>query len=176
MYFTETKLKDAFIVDLRKLEDERGFFARVFCQNEFKEHGMEPAVVQANLSYNKIKGTLRGLHFQKAPYEETKFVRCTRGALYDVIVDLRPDSETYLQWIGVELTGDNYQMLFVPGGFAHGFQTLEDDTEAFYMVSEFYTPGAEGGVRYNDPIFNIEWPLEVTTMSEKDQNWPDFVR
>jgi dTDP-4-dehydrorhamnose 3,5-epimerase len=133
-----------------------------------------PHVVQANLSYNHHKGTLRGMHFQVAPHQETKLVRCTRGAIYDVIIDLRPDSPTYKRWIGVELTADNYRMLFVPRGFAHGFQTLADNSEVNYHVSEFYTPGAEGGVRYNDPQFDIVWPLEASVISEKDSNWPDY--
>ena len=176
MIFNKTKLEGAYIVELQKHEDERGFFARGWCQEEFEQAGLIPKVVQANISYNPYKGTLRGMHMQNAPYEETKFIRCTRGALYDVIVDLRQDSLTFMQWIGVELTEKNYRMLYVPRGFAHGFQTLEADTEAFYMVSEFYTPSAEQGYRYNDPAFGIEWPLPVTTMSDKDKNWPDFQR
>ena len=174
MQFTATKLKDATIVDLKKLEDERGFFARAFCQEEFKEAGLIPDAVQANISYNKLKGTLRGMHFQRAPHEETKFIRCTKGAILDVIIDLRPDSETYMQWLGVELTAENYKMLYVPRGFAHGFQTLAPDTEIFYIVSAAYAPQSEGGVRYNDPQFGIEWPLPVSTISDKDANWPDY--
>jgi len=175
MIFTETKLKGAYIIELQKIEDARGFFARGWCQNEFEAHGLVPRIVQANVSHNKKRGTLRGMHYQVAPYAETKLIRCTRGALYDVIVDLRPDSETYKQWIGVELTADNYKMLYVPEGFAHGFITLEDDTDAFYQVSQFYTPGAERGARYNDPSFNIEWPVEIQVISDKDKNWPDYV-
>lgn len=174
MIFTETKLKGAYIVDLEKREDERGFFARGWCQNEFEAHGLAPRVVQANISYNKKRGTLRGMHYQIAPYEETKLVRCTRGALYDVIVDLRPTSPSYKQWFGVELTADNYKMLYVPEGFAHGFITLQDETEATYQVSQFYTPGSERGLRYNDPAFGIEWPAEVQVISEKDKSWPDY--
>jgi dTDP-4-dehydrorhamnose 3,5-epimerase len=172
--FTETKLKDSYILEIKKMEDARGFFGRSWCQKEFEEHGLVPCVVQANVSYNKKKGTLRGMHYQIAPYEETKLVRCTRGALYDVIIDLRPDSPTYKQWLGVELTADNYKMLYVPKGFAHGFITLEDNTEATYQVSQFYTPGAEGGIRYNDPLFGIEWPVEVTVISDKDKSWANY--
>jgi len=172
--FTEIKLKGAYIVDLEKREDERGFFARGWCQNEFEAHGLAPRVVQANISYNKKRGTLRGMHYQLAPYEETKLVRCTRGALYDVIVDLRPTSPSYKQWFGVELSAENYKMLYVPEGFAHGFITLQDETEATYQVSQFYTPGSERGLRYNDPAFGIEWPVEVRVISEKDKSWPDY--
>jgi dTDP-4-dehydrorhamnose 3,5-epimerase len=174
MIFTETELKDAYIIDPEQRADQRGFFARIYCKQEFEQHGLVPHVVQANLSYNHHKGTLRGMHFQVAPHQETKLVRCTRGAIYDVIIDLRPDSPTYKRWIGVELTADNYRMLFVPRGFAHGFQTLADNSEVNYHVSEFYTPGAEGGVRYNDPQFDIVWPLEASVISEKDSNWPDY--
>ena len=175
MIFTETKLKGAFIIDVKRLEDERGFFGRAFCQKEFEAHGLSNEVRQTNVSYNKKKGTLRGMHMQLAPNEESKLVRCTRGAIYDVIIDMRPDSETYKQWVGVELTADNYRMLFVPEGFAHGFITLEDNTDVTYQVTEFYTPGAEQGIRWNDPAFNIEWPIEPVVISEKDQAHPDFV-
>ncbi|MCB0209510.1 MAG: dTDP-4-dehydrorhamnose 3,5-epimerase [Anaerolineae bacterium] len=174
MIFTETSLKDAYIIDIQKFEDQRGFFARGWCQNEFEAHGLVPQVVQANISYNHHKGTLRGLHYQKAPYAETKLVRCVKGALYDVIIDLRPNSPTFKQWLGVELTADNYRMLYVPEGFAHGFQTLVDHTEAYYMVSQFYTPQAEGGLRYNDPSFAIDWPLDIEVISDKDSSWPDY--
>ena len=174
MIFTETKLKDAYIIDINKLEDQRGFFARGWCQREFEEHGLIPTVVQANISYNKKKGTIRGMHYQVSPYEETKLVRCTRGALYDVIIDLRPDSPTYKQWLGVELTAENYKTLYVPKGFAHGFITLVDNTEAYYQVSQFYTPGAEQGIRYDDPAFGIEWPVEVQVISDKDKNWNNY--
>ena len=174
MIFEETRLKGAFIVKLEKLEDERGFFARAWCQKELNDMGMSSRIVQANLSYNKKKGTLRGMHYQVSPHEEAKFVRCCRGAIYDVIVDLRSKSPTYKEWIGVELSAPNRQVLFVPEGFAHGFQTLEDHTEVFYQVSEFYTPGAEKGARYNDPAFNIDWPLSVSVISEKDAGWADY--
>ncbi len=174
MIFTETELKGAYIIDIERREDDRGFFARTWCQQEFEAHGLVARVVQANTSYNRRKGTLRGMHYQRAPHAEAKLVRAVRGAIYDVIIDLRPDSPTYKRWIGVELTADNRRALFVPEGFAHGFQTLEDDTDVIYQVSAFYTPGAEGGVRYNDPAFAIEWPLPVSVISEKDAAWPDF--
>lgn len=174
MIFTETKLAGAYIIDIEPRRDERGFFTRTWCRREFEEHGLNPTVVQANLSHNIRRGTLRGMHYQLPPYGETKLVRCVRGAIYDVIIDLRPESPTFGQWVGVELTEDNYRMLYVPEQFAHGFQTLTDDADVAYQVSEFYTPGAERGIRYNDPAFAIEWPLEVTVISQKDQNWPDF--
>ena len=168
MKFTETKLKGAFIVELSPIKDERGFFSRSYCKNLFEEHGLNTNVVQANLSYNAKKGTLRGMHMQVAPFEESKLVRCTRGSIYDVIVDLRTDSETFKQWIGVELTADNYKMLYVPEVFAHGFITLEDHTDVTYQVTQFYTPGTEVGYRWNDPAFNIEWPLMPHVISDKD--------
>ena len=174
MKFHETELKGAFIIEPEKRADDRGFFARSWCQKEFEQHGLVPRVVQANISNNKYKATLRGMHYQASPYEETKLVRCTRGAVYDVIIDVRPDSPTYHRWIGVELTASNYKMLYVPEGFAHGFQTLEDDTEVIYQVSQFYTPSAERGIRWNDPLFQIKWLTPVETISEKDANWPDF--
>ncbi len=174
MRFIDTPLAGACVVELEPFEDDRGFFARAWCRKEFEAHGLEPEVVQANLSYNRSAGTLRGMHYQVAPYEETKLVRCIRGALYDVIVDLRPESPTYKQWYGVELTADNRRALFVPRGFAHGFLTLADETEAFYQVSEYYAPGAERGLRYDDPAFGIRWPGPVKVISEKDASWPDF--
>lgn len=174
MIFSKTKLKGAFIIELEKLEDERGFFARSFCTREFEMHELNPRVVQCNLSFNKKKGTLRGLHFQKKPYEEAKLVRCTLGAIFDVIVDLRSSSETFKQWVSVELTAHNGKMLYVPEGFAHGFQTLEDNTEIFYQMSEFYNPQYASGVRWNDPIFNIQWPEGERLISEKDRQLPDF--
>ena len=167
-------LEGAYIIELEKLEDSRGFFARIWCQQEFEDHGLVPVIARAKASFNVKAGTLRGMHYQVAPYEETKLVRCTRGALYDVIVDLRPDSSPYKRWIGVELTASNYRMLYVPGNFAHGFITLEDDTEVSYLVSESYRPGAEGGLRWDDPEFNIKWPRPVKVMSDKDARWPDF--
>jgi dTDP-4-dehydrorhamnose 3,5-epimerase len=173
--FNETKLKAAFAIELQKQEDERGFFARSWCQQDFAEHGLNPKLVQCNISFNQLKGTLRGMHYQVAPHEEAKLVRCTRGALYDVIVDLRPASPTFKQWLGIELTAENHRMLYIPEGFAHGFQTLEDDTEVFYQMSEFYHPECARGVRWNDPAFNILWPVEEKIISAKDNSYPDFV-
>ena len=175
MIFNKTDLVDAYTIDPKKLEDERGFFARAWCQKEFEEHGLQTRYVQCNMSYNPARGTLRGVHYQISPYEETKLVRCIRGAIYDVIIDLRPQSATYMRWIGVELSAENRRMLCVPEGFAHGFQTLCDDTEVFYQLSQFYQPGAESGIRWNDSTFGIEWPdVASRIISEKDQNWPDF--
>jgi dTDP-4-dehydrorhamnose 3,5-epimerase len=172
MIFTETKLTGAFLIDLEWRKDERGFFARTWCREEFASAGLETRFVQANHAGNHLQGTLRGMHFQRPPFEETKLVRCIRGALYDVIIDLRPNSPTRGQWFGVELTELDQRMLYVPRGFAHGYQTLTDHTEITYQVSEFYAPRHEGGVRYNDPAFGIEWPLEVTAISDKDRCHP----
>lgn len=171
MKFTPTPLHDAHIVDLERREDERGFFARAFCAREFAEHSLNPQFVNANLSHNTRAGTLRGMHFQRVPHAEVKLVRCVRGAIFDVIVDLRSDSPSYSHWFGVELSADNGRALYIPEGFAHGFQTLEDDSDVLYHVSAFYLPEAEGGVRYNDPSFGIDWPLAVTTISPKDATW-----
>ncbi len=168
MIFTETKLKGAYIIDVRRLEDERGFFGRAWCKKEFEDHGLNGNIVQANVSYNVQKGTIRGMHYQVAPFAETKTIRCTSGKIYDVIVDLRPESETYRQWIGVELSAESFRMLYVPEGFAHGFITLEDHTSVHYMVTQYYTPGAEGGLRYDDPAFAIQWPILPTLVSAKD--------
>jgi dTDP-4-dehydrorhamnose 3,5-epimerase len=170
--FTETKLPGAFIVDLEPRGDDRGFFARAFCQREFEAHGLKPVIAQANISFNRRKGTVRGLHFQLPPHAETKFVRCSRGAIVDVIVDLRSESPTFLQHVAVELTADNRRGLYVPERFAHGYQVLEDNTETTYQVGEFYTPAAERGLRFDDPHLRIEWPLPVTDISDKDQRWP----
>ena len=174
MIFRETKLKGAFIIEPERLEDERGFFARTFCQEEFEAHGLNPAVVQCNISFNKKRGTLRGMHYQVVPHEEAKLVRCTRGAIYDVIIDLRPESPTLKQWVGVELTADNRRMLYIPEGFAHGFQTLEDDTEVFYQMSEFYHLECARGVRWDDRVFGIEWPLAEVIISAKDRGYSNF--
>lgn len=174
MIFTETKLKGAFEIEIKKLEDDRGFFGRSWCANEMKDHGLKHELCQANTSFSKKKGTLRGMHYQADPYQETKLIRCTRGSIYDVIIDLRPGSPTFKQWIGVELTQDNYKMLYVPEDFAHGFITLEDDSEVTYLVTQFYTPGAEKGIRWNDPAFSIQWPFEPVIMTEKDKNHPHF--
>jgi dTDP-4-dehydrorhamnose 3,5-epimerase len=171
MIFTETKLKGAFIIDLEPRADDRGFFARAFCQREFEAHGLKPTIAQANIGFNKRKGTLRGMHFQFPPAAETKLVRASRGAVLDIIVDLRPESATYLQHIAVELSADNHRGIYIPERFAHGYQALEDDTETTYHVGEFYTPGSEGGLLYDDPRLGLSWPLPVTTMSDKDRQW-----
>ena len=169
MIFTETKLRGSFIIDLDRKTDERGFFARAFCQNEFREHGLKPAIAQANVASNARKGTLRGMHFQYPPAAESKLVRCTRGAILDIIVDLRPESPTYLEHISVELNEDNMTALYVPERFAHGYQALRDNTDTSYQVGEFYTPSAEGGLRYDDPRLALTWPLPVSVISPKDQ-------
>lgn len=174
MVFIETKLKGAFIIELEYFEDERGFFARTFCQHEFEKFGLKTQFVQCNIVFNKHKGTLRGMHYQIKPYAEAKLVRCIRGAMYDVMLDLRPDSITFKQWVAVELTADNRRMVYVPEGFAHGAQSLRDDTEVFYQMSEFYYPECARGVRWDDPAFGIEWPITDLLLSIKDQNYQDF--
>lgn len=171
MIFTETKLKGAFIIDVSPHEDERGFFARVFCQKEFQDHGLKPVIAQANIAFNERKGTLRGMHFQFPPAAETKLVRCTRGAILDIIVDLRPESPTYLEHVALELTADNYRALYVPERFAHGYQVLKDHTETCYQVGEFYTPESEGGLRHDDPRLGLVWPFSVDCLSKKDGEW-----
>lgn len=174
MKFTELSLRGAFVIEVEKIEDERGFFGRLWCEREFKNHNLNTNIVQSNVSISAKKGTLRGMHFQKGNHAETKFVRCTRGTVYDVIVDLRPDSATFKQWCGVELTEDNYKMIYVPENFAHGFLTLEDNSEVYYLVTQFYSKDHEGGLRYNDPAINIQWPIEISEVSDKDNNHPDF--
>jgi dTDP-4-dehydrorhamnose 3,5-epimerase len=174
--FIPTPLSGAWLIELDKFKDERGWFARSWCQREFAELGLDSRLVQCNLSFNKNAGTLRGLHYQAAPYAESKLVRCISGAIYDVIVDLRQDSETYLQWGGYELSADNDLALFVPMGFAHGFQTLEDEITVFYQMSEFYVPESSRGLRYNDPLLNIDWPLPVGLINERDRSYPDYSR
>ena len=175
MIFTETKLKDAFIIEPKKLEDNRGFFARICCQHEFKAHGINFIPVQCSISYNKKRGTLRGMHYQAAPHEEPKLVRCTMGAIHDVIIDLRRSSPTFTQHFEVVLTAQNYRMLYIPKGFAHGFQTLEDHSEVYYQMSEFYVPELSRGVRWNDPAFGIKWPIEDPIISARDRIYPDFM-
>lgn len=170
MVFTETKLKGAYIIDLKPIEDERGFFARSFCKNEFERLGLIGQVLQTNISTNKKKGTLRGLHMQLEPHGEVKLVRCTKGAIFDVMVDMREASPTYKQWVGVELTEDNYRMLYVPKGFAHGYLTLVDNTDVTYQVSDVYAPGFERCFRWDEPTFGIEWPIEPVVISEKDRS------
>jgi dTDP-4-dehydrorhamnose 3,5-epimerase len=171
MNFTETKLKGAFIIDIEPRNDNRGFFARTFCQKELREHGLKPVIAQANIAFSARKGTLRGMHFQFPPAAETKIVRATRGAIVDIIVDLRAESPTYLQHIVVELTADNHRALYVPERFAHGYQVLEDNTETSYDVGEFYTPASEGGLCYDDPRLGLVWPLPISEISPKDSAW-----
>lgn len=174
MKFTETKLKGAFILDLEEISDHRGFFARTFCAKEFEQHGLKPNIAQCNLSFNFQKGTLRGMHYQVEPAREAKLLRCIQGAIYDVIIDMRRDSPTYLEHVGVELSAENRRALYVPEQFAHGYQALTDGAEVLYQVSEFYTPGCEQGLRHDDPAFKINWPLPTSEISEKDANWPLF--
>ena len=175
MIFTALELEGSFLVDLEQRQDDRGFFARAWCREEFAAHGLNPELVQCNLSFNHAAGTLRGMHFQREPHAEAKLIRCTRGAIVDVIVDLRRGSPTHARWLAVELSEENRSALYVPEGFAHGYQTLVDRTETLYQVSEAYAPGAEGGVRWDDPGFGIEWPpAERRIISEKDRTWPDY--
>jgi len=174
MIFTEMALKGAYLVEPEELKDERGFFARTWCRRDFESHGLNPQVAQCSISFNTKKGTLRGLHFQTQPYEEAKLVRCTRGAIYDVIVDVRPHSPTLTQHVGVILSSENRKMLYIPEGCAHGFLTLDDNTEVAYQISEFYAPDHARGYRWNDPAFNIAWPIEVRVISDRDRNYPDF--
>ncbi|MBN1877082.1 MAG: dTDP-4-dehydrorhamnose 3,5-epimerase [Anaerolineae bacterium] len=173
MIFTRTSFPDIWIIEPEKLQDERGFFARAWCEDEMRSYGLNTALVQCNISFSHRKGTLRGLHYQAFPHAEVKLIRCTRGAIYDVVVDLRPESPTFKKWMSVELTADNYKMFYIPVGCAHGFQTLSDDTEVFYQMSEFHHPECAGGVRWDDPAFSVKWPLDVTVISEKDLCWPD---
>ena len=172
MIFQETKLKGAFIVELDKHEDERGFFARAFCAREFEEHGLCTQMVQANLSFSQKKGTLRGMHYQVPPASEPKFIRCVSGAVWDVIVDMRPDSPTYLEHIGVELSAENRKAIYVPDMFAHGNQALTDNAELLYLMGEYFTPGCARGLRYDDPALGIQWPQPVSVILEKDMAWP----
>ncbi len=175
MIFSKTILKGAFLIELERREDERGFFARAWCRKEFESLGMALDIVQSNLSYNKKRGTLRGMHYQMTPFAESKLVRCVKGAICDVIIDLNKDSPSFKQWAAFELNEDNYSMLYVPEGFAHGFQTLEDDTVVFYHVSQFYSPRHERGIRWDDPTFEIRWPdVDERIISDKDRQWPDF--
>lgn len=174
MKFNPTTLKDAYTIHLEKREDDRGFFARFFCINEFDKAGLDRNIVQINNSLSKDKGTLRGIHYQLSPKAETKIVRCISGALYDVIVDLRPQSPTFLKWFGATLSAENRTMMFVPKGFGHAFLTLEENTEALYLVTEFYSPENERGIRWNDTKIGIEWPIEPVIISDKDKTHPDF--
>lgn len=174
MIFTETPLAGTYLIEPEPLADLRGFFARTWCQREFEAHGVNPRLVQCSISFNWRKGTLRGMHYQEAPHAEAKLVRCTRGALYDVALDLRPASPTYRQHFAVVLSAENHRMLYIPEGCAHGFQTLEHDTEVFYQMSEYYAPDAARGVRWNDPAFAIPWPEDGRTIAERDSAYPDF--
>jgi dTDP-4-dehydrorhamnose 3,5-epimerase len=175
MIFRETELEGAYIVELEIISDHRGFFARSWCQKEFEEKSLVSNFVQSNIAFNRKRNTLRGMHYQSAPFEEVKLVRCTKGAVYDVIVDLRPESPTHTKWIGVKLTPDNYKPLYVPKLFAHGYLTLIDNSELFYQVSQFYSPQHEAGVRWSDPVFSIDWPTDIKPIiSKKDENWPDY--
>lgn len=174
MRFIPTSLVGAYLIDPEPISDERGFFARTYCRNEFAKMGLNPNLVQCNISYSKVRGTLRGMHYQKVPYAETKLVRCTQGAIYDVIVDLRNDSKTFTQWFGVELTAKNRKAFYVPEGFAHGFLTLIDDTEVLYQMSKFFHAECATGVRWNDPVLAIDWPGEIAVISDRDTHYPDF--
>jgi dTDP-4-dehydrorhamnose 3,5-epimerase len=174
MLFTETPLPGVWIIDIDRREDDRGWFARSFCQDEYRAHGLNPQIAQCNISLNRKKGTLRGMHYQAAPYAEAKTVRCTRGAIYDVALDLRPDSPTFLRWFGLELTGESCRMLYILEGLAHGFQSLTDDSEVLYEMSEFYHPEASRGVRWDDPAFGITWPLPDPILSDRDRAYPDW--
>lgn len=175
MIFTKTELPGATLVDVERREDARGYFARTYCEREFEANGLPTRMVQTNLSLTRRAGTLRGMHYQLAPHAEDKLVRCVRGAIWDAIVDIRPESPTYCRWLGVELSESNARMLLVPKGFAHGFVTLTDDAAVSYQVSAFYAPAAERGLRHDDPAFAIEWPVPVSDLSDKDRSWPDYV-
>lgn len=173
MIFTPTKIPNVLIVELEKREDARGYFARAWCEREFAEHRL-PQFVQTNISMSRRKGTIRGLHYQAAPHRESKYLRCIRGAIFDVALDLRPASPTFMQWFGIELTSENRKAVFVPEGLAHAYQALTDDAEVIYSTSCYYAPGAERGVRWNDPAFGIDWPIKKTIVSTKDATWPDW--
>ena len=176
MLFQETPLAGAYLISLERMEDSRGFFARTYCEREFAGNGLTPHFAQCNISFNARRGTLRGMHFQRQPVAEAKLVRCTKGAACDVIIDLRKDSPTYCKWVAFELTEDNRHALYVPPGFAHGFQALADSTELFYQMSEFHSPSQAGGVRWNDPLFSIVWPIASPILSENDRRYPDFIK
>src|SRR6516225_2492970 len=174
MIFTATQLDGAWLIDLEPREDERGFFARIWCRQELGAQGLDTDIAQENVSYNRLRGTVRGLHFQRSPHEETKIVRCTCGSIFDVIVDLRPHSPSYLQWQGFDLTAENRRAVYIPKGFAHGFQTLAEHSEITYQISTFYAPESAGGYRYDDAAFRITWPLPLTVISERDLGWPRY--
>jgi len=174
MIFRESRLRGVYELEVERIEDERGFFARSFCRDEFTQHGLETRIAQSSISYSSRMGTLRGMHYQVEPRQECKLVRCTSGSIHDVVIDLRPGSPTYREHVGIRLTRENRRMIYVPAGFAHGFITLQDDTEVHYQISEFYSPEHSRGVRWNDPAFGIEWPERVVVISERDRNFPDF--
>lgn len=174
MKFMPLPLQGAFLIEPEPVADVRGFFARTFCRDEFTAHDLNPGLLQCSLSFNTRKGTLRGMHYQKEPHREVKLVRCTMGSIYDVIIDLRPDSATFRQWAGVELSAENRQSIYIPEGLAHGFLTLADNCEVFYQISEYFHPESSAGVRWNDPVFSIEWPGDVSIISGRDRNYPDF--
>jgi dTDP-4-dehydrorhamnose 3,5-epimerase len=172
--FTETRIGGVFLVDLEPVADDRGFFARTYCEEEFRRNGLEPRIAQSSMAFNARRGTLRGMHFQREPHSEVKLVRCTSGGVYDVVIDLRADSPTFRQWFGTELTARNRRMIYIPHGIAHGYQSLEDETEISYQMSAPYRPEAAAGVRWDDPAFAVRWPLEVTAITERDRSYPDF--
>ncbi|MEN8220650.1 MAG: dTDP-4-dehydrorhamnose 3,5-epimerase, partial [Pseudomonadota bacterium] len=174
MKFTPTPLTGAYLIEPELLVDERGFFARTFCQKEFESYSLNPNLRQCNISFNKKKGTLRGMHYQTKPHEEAKLVRCNMGAIYDVIIDIRSESSTFKQWFAIDLTAQNRKMLYIPEGFAHGFQTLVDNTEVFYQMSEFYAADCARGIRWDDPTFGIQWPLDNRIISQKDQQYAAY--
>jgi len=174
MRFTELELAGAWLIEIEPHRDERGFFARTYCAREFEEHGLVSMIAQCSTSFNAKRGTVRGMHYQTVPHAEEKVVRCTAGSIFDVIVDIRPDSPMYARWCGVELSAVNRRMLYIPVGFAHGFQTLSDNAEVHYLISAFYEPSTARGLRYNDPTFAIDWPLPISVISAKDEAWPDF--
>lgn len=174
MRFTETKLRGAFVIDIEPIEDARGFFARSFCRREFEDHGLNPDLAQCSISFNKFKGTLRGMHYQSAPHAEAKVVRCTLGSIYDVVIDLRPDSPSFKQWVGIELSAKNRIAVYIPEGFAHGFLSLADESEVYYQISEYFAPECSAGVRWDDPAFAIQWPGQVKVVSDRDLNYPNF--
>lgn len=174
MQFIETKIPGVYVLEVERKDDPRGFFARIFSRDEMKERGLADEFPQHNIGYNHLKGTLRGMHFQRAPHAEAKVVRCTRGSVIDVALDIRPGSEAFMTWIAVELSADNHRMLYIPEGCAHGYQTLEDATELSYLASQVYVPQSATGFRHDDPAFAIDWPLAVSTISDADRRWPDF--
>jgi len=175
MIFSETRLKGAFVIEPERLIDARGFFARTWCKREFEAHGLNSNLVQCNNSFNKKKGTIRGMHYQAKPFEEAKLVRCTKGSIWDVIIDLRTDSPTFKEWFAVKLTAENHKMFYIPESFAHGFQTLEENTEVFYQMFEYYSPEYSRGVRWDDPVFSIKWPEDKIIISDKDRQYPEFL-